>query len=142
LAASFSAGPGTAACVDALQQLAAADRGIWIEPTHLLDASKASGGLAAAAVQLEEQMMYRGGLLDNASPEKGFVGGFSPDLVVDMVVDVYALGLAQSSVTGVGLFDFSIADHSRRPAQTADPQVKGVLRHARHPCCFPDARVG
>jgi hypothetical protein len=46
--------------VDALQQLAAADKSLWLDPQQLLAAAEASGGLGAAAVQLEEQMLYAG----------------------------------------------------------------------------------
>lgn len=63
LSAAFAAAPRAPAYVDALQQLAAADRSLWINPDHLLQAAEASGGLGAAAVQVEEQMMYAGTLL-------------------------------------------------------------------------------
>lgn len=63
LSAAFAAAPRGPAYVDALQQLAAADRSLWINPDHLLQAAEASGGLGAAAVQVEEQMMYAGTLL-------------------------------------------------------------------------------
>jgi hypothetical protein len=60
VSAAFAAGPRAPALVDALQQMAAADRSLWLSPQHLLAAAEASGGLGAAAVQVEEQMLYAG----------------------------------------------------------------------------------
>lgn len=62
MSAAFAAGPRAPALVDTLQQMAAADRSLWLDPQHLLAAAEASGGLGAAAVQVEEQMLYAGTL--------------------------------------------------------------------------------
>lgn len=61
LSAAFAAAPRAAAYVDALQQLSASDVSLWVDPDQVLQAGEASGGLGAAAVQVEEQMMYAGG---------------------------------------------------------------------------------
>jgi hypothetical protein len=63
LSAAFAAGPRAPALVDALQQLAAADKSLWLDPQQLLAAAEASGGLGAAAVQVEEQMLYAGDIM-------------------------------------------------------------------------------
>lgn len=60
LSSAFAAAPRAPAYVNALQQLSAADRSLWLDPDHVLQAAEASGGLGAAAVQIEEQMMYAG----------------------------------------------------------------------------------
>lgn len=65
LLAAFAAAPRAPSYVDALQQLAAADTSLWIDPDQVLQAGEASGGLGAAAVQIEEQMMYAGQLTNS-----------------------------------------------------------------------------
>jgi hypothetical protein len=60
VSAAFAAAPSAPALIEALQQIAAADRSLWLDLQHLLAAAEASGGLGAAAVQVEEQMLYAG----------------------------------------------------------------------------------
>ncbi|KAF8072467.1 hypothetical protein HT031_000126 [Scenedesmus sp. PABB004] len=79
LAASFAAAPHAPPLVDALQQLAAADRSLWLEPRLLLAAAEASGGLGAAAAQVEEQMLYADPSGQGAVAESAATGGRRPD---------------------------------------------------------------
>ena len=61
LSAAFAAAPGSVSLVSCLQLLARGDRGMWLDPTQLASAAGAAGGVAAAVVQLEDQMMYSEG---------------------------------------------------------------------------------
>jgi hypothetical protein len=99
LAAAFAAGPRAPAFVDALQQLAAADKSLWLDPQQLLAAAEASGGLGAAAVQAEEQMLYAG-VIALPSPIRPVQGETFALFVVDyqhLQADVSAIVLQATS---------------------------------------------